>query len=144
MKPPYSLAENQRFPKNVTPWNVYITADKVFFIPVDRQTPEIKRLNITYMSIRAIGLRFGLLGGLLVVLPLEALMKPKMEAARTKALEKLRHISVANLERLEGYSCLCSQVQFEEKRKDTYRVHLGKDWVLVDGPSARELQSAIA
>jgi hypothetical protein len=144
MSPQYKLAENQRFPKNVTPWNVYITASKVYFIPVDKQSPELKRLNTTYMAISVIGYRFGILGVLLVVGPLDAIMKPKMEAARARALERLRSISIADLQRLEGYSCLRSEVGFEEKRKGNYRVHLGKDWVLVDGPSARDLQRAMA
>ena len=92
MNRPYTLAKNQQFPKNITPWNIYITANKVFFIPLDKQTPVLKKLNMTYMSISAIGYRFGILGALLVVLPLDAIMHPKMEAAC---------VSIADLERLD-------------------------------------------
>jgi hypothetical protein len=112
----YKLLENQRFPKNVTPWNIYITTNKVFFIPVDKQTPELKRLNMTYMSIRAVGYRLGVLGALLVVLPLDAIVQPKMEAARARALERLRRISIADLEQLEGYRCLRGEVSLSLPR----------------------------
>lgn len=140
----YRLSENQRFPKNDTPWNVYITANKVFFIPVDRQTSELKKLKLTYSSITRIGFLGGAIGGALMALVAHALLNSRTEDARASALAHLRRISIADLERLEGYSCLRSEIRFEEKRKDTYRVHLGKNWVLVDGPSARDLERALA
>src|SRR5262249_5832616 len=130
MSSQYALSENQRFPKNDMPWNIYITANKVFFIPVDKQTPELKKLRLAYSSILRIGFVGGAIGGALMALVAHVLLNSKTEAARVRALERLRHISTDDLERLEGYSCLRGEVRFEEKRKDNYRVHLGKDWVL--------------
>jgi len=140
---PYKLAENIKILKTNDRYNVYITKDAVYFVAVDKCSPTLKKLKRTYASINHVGVYFGALGGLLTAIPTELFIAPKINREREVVLDRLRNISMDELNSLPGYGARKQDVKFEEHKKDRYRVHIGDNWLLLDGQSARDLQAAI-
>ena len=140
---PYKLAENIKILKSNDRYNVYITRDSVYFVAVDKCSPTLKKLKRTYTSINTVGIRFGALGALITAIPLEIFIMPKINRERENVLNSLRNVSLSELNNLPGYGAHKQEVQFEERKKDRYRVHLGDNWLLLDGQSARDLQSQL-
>jgi hypothetical protein len=143
MNPPYKLAENIKVLKTNDRYNVYITNDNVYFVAIDKCSPLLKKLKRTYTSINAVGIRFGALGALITIIPLEIFVMPKINKERESVLANLRTISLSELDSLPGYGAHRHDVQFEERKKDRYRVHLGDNWLLLDGQNARDLQAQL-
>jgi len=85
-------------------------------------------------------MRLGILGALI---PLELFINPKIKREREIVMDRLRNVSIGELRELPGYSAPKRDVRFEEKKKGRYRIHLGENWLLLDGQSAQDLHSAI-
>jgi hypothetical protein len=141
--PPYNLAENVKILKTNDRYNVYITSDSVYFVAIDKCSYSLKKLKRTYTSINAVGIRFGALGALITTIPLEMFVMPKINRERENVLNSLRNISLSKLNDLPGYGARKQDVQFEERKKERYRVHLGDNWLLLDGQSARNLEAQL-
>jgi len=140
---PYKLAENVSILKTRDHYNIYITSNNIYFVSVDKFTPELKKLKHTYNIINGVGIRFGALGALITAIPLEIFVVPRIKKEYMRALDMLRNIDVSELKALEGYGCARAQITFEEKKKDRYRVHIGENWLLLSGDDARTLQTAL-
>ncbi len=140
---PYQLSESVKILKTNDIYNVYITKDNVYFVAIDKCSPALKKLKRTYASINRAGIYFGALGALITAIPTEIFVMPKIKREREAVLDNLRNVSLDELNRLPGYGAPKHDVQFEERKKDRYRVHMGENWLLLDGQSARDLQSAI-
>lgn len=143
MNQSYSLSENVKIVKQNSPYNVYITSENVYFVSIDKSSPRLKKLKKTYTAINAVGIRFGALGALITMIPLELFVTPRINRERTQALNNLRNIDVNQLDSLDGYGCPRREVVFEEKKKDRYKIHLGDNWLLLSGNDARDLHKAL-
>jgi hypothetical protein len=125
-------------------YNIYITKDRVYLIAIDKCSAQLKKLNKTYNSITVIGRPFGLLGALITIIPAEIFVGPKLRNERKRVLADLRNIEIHELDNLPGYKVYKHEVEFEEQKKDRYKVHLaGEQIFMLAGEDARKLQMAI-
>jgi hypothetical protein len=123
-------------------YNIYVYQGQVFFINVDKANPEIRSLDKKYRVWTGIGMRFGLLGGLLITWPASAYYSPKIEAARERVQIELQSMSPESLPSLAGYRAPIGEVRLEAKRKKV-RVHIGKDWLAFKSDLTEQLNTIL-
>jgi hypothetical protein len=127
----YKLAENVVTTNNKGCFNIYITKDSIYCVPIDNYTPELKRLSKIGGALGGVGGLLGIVGIFLISIPTGIFISPRYSREKGKALDKLRNISIQELEKLKGYSCLRHEVEFEKTKKESYKVHIGKDSLLL-------------
>ncbi len=143
MSEDYKLAENVVTANNKGSYNVYITKDKIYFVSIDNYTPELRRLSNISGTLGGIGGVLGIVGIFLISIPIGIFISPRYNREKEKALEKMKDISVQELEKLKGYSCMRQEVEFEKTKKEDYKVHIGKDWLLLTETDASSLHNEL-
>ncbi len=144
MSEDYKLAENVITANNKGSYNVYITKDRIYFVSIDNYTPELRRLSNISGTLGGIGGVLGIVGIFLISIPIGIFISPRYNREKEKALEKLRDISIQELDKLKSFSCMQQEVEFEKAKKETYKVHIGKDWLLLTDADASSLHKVLA
>lgn len=139
----YKILEDIETLNNKGRYNIYITTDKVFCISIDNYTSALRKLSKISGTLGGIGGVLGIVGILIVSVPIGIFVAPRYKKEKEIALDKMRNIDIHELEGLKGYSCMRLEIEFEKMKKERYRVHVGKDWLLLNDADAVNLQTIL-